>query len=76
MTRGRFGPGQREQKIRSAAMVDGASCAIRIPQDPGGAGKFEAHHLVGLLQGYRASTEREEGTKENRRVVGVDPENQ
>ena len=24
----------------------------RIPQDPGGAGKLRAHHLVGLLQGY------------------------
>jgi predicted phage terminase large subunit-like protein len=39
---------------------------IRIPQDPGGAGKFEASHLVGLLQGYRVSTEREEDSKVNR----------
>jgi len=64
--RGRFSPGQREQKILSTAILDGTSCDIRIPQDPGGAGKFEAHHLAGLLQGYRVSTEREEGTKENR----------
>jgi predicted phage terminase large subunit-like protein len=64
--RGRFGPGEREQKILSTARIDGPSCSIRIPQDPGGAGKFEAHHLVGLLQGYRVSTEREEGTKVNR----------
>jgi len=64
--RGRFSPGEREQKIKSTAILDGTSCAIRIPQDPGGAGKFEAHHLTGLLQGYKVSTEREEGTKENR----------
>jgi predicted phage terminase large subunit-like protein len=64
--RGRFSPGQREQKIESTAVLDGKSCHIRIPQDPGGAGKFEAYQLVRLLQGYRVSTEREEGTKENR----------
>ena len=64
--RGRFSPGEREQKILNTAQLDGAHCQIRIPQDPGGAGKFEARYLVGLLQGYRISTEREEGTKENR----------
>jgi predicted phage terminase large subunit-like protein len=64
--RDRFSPGQREQKILATAMLDGESCAIRIPQDPGGAGKFEAHHLAGLLQGYKVTTEREEGSKENR----------
>jgi predicted phage terminase large subunit-like protein len=41
-------------------------CRIRIPQDPGGAGKFEAYQLVGLLQDWSVSTEREEGSKENR----------
>ncbi len=51
--RGRFSPGEREQKIKSTAIFDGASCNIRIPQDPGGAGKFEAYHLAGLLAGVR-----------------------
>jgi predicted phage terminase large subunit-like protein len=64
--RGRFTPGQREKTITSTAILDGRSCHIRIPQDPGGAGKFEAHHLVGLLQGYVVRTEREEGSKEHR----------
>jgi predicted phage terminase large subunit-like protein len=64
--RGRYSPGEREQKIISTAECDGTSCAIRIPQDPGGAGKFEAYQLTGMLQGYRVSSEREEGTKENR----------
>lgn len=45
----------------------GASYRIRIPQDPGGAGRFEAHHLAGtVLQGFTVLTEREEGSKENR----------
>lgn len=64
--RGRFSPGEREQKIKSTAIIDGTSCAIRIPQDPGGAGRFEAHQLAGLLQGFKVATEREEGSKENR----------
>jgi predicted phage terminase large subunit-like protein len=66
VVRGRFSPGEREQKILATAEVDGTSCMIRIPQDPGSAGKFEAHHMVGLLQGYRVTTPREEGTKLNR----------
>jgi predicted phage terminase large subunit-like protein len=56
--RGRFSPGQLEQKIIATAALDGESCAIRIPQDPGGAGKFQAHRLVGLLQGYKVWAER------------------
>ena len=64
--RGRFSPGERQQKIMSTAVRDGTACHIRVPQDPGSAGKFEARHLAGLLQGYRVSTERELGSKENR----------
>jgi predicted phage terminase large subunit-like protein len=64
--RGRFSPGEREQKIVSTAQVDGTSCIIHIPQDPGAAGKFEAYYLVGQLQGYRVSTGREQESKENR----------
>lgn len=64
--RGRFSPGEREKKVLSTATLDGPSCDIRIPQDPGGAGKFEAYHFASLLQGYRVSTEREVDSKENR----------
>ena len=66
VVRGRFTPGQREQAIITTANFDGSSCHIRIPQDPGSAGKFEAYHLVGLLQGSAVSVEREEGSKEYR----------
>ena len=64
--RGRFSPGERQRKIISTATLDGTACRIRIPQDPGSAGKFDAHHLAGLLQGHRVSSEREQGSKENR----------
>jgi predicted phage terminase large subunit-like protein len=66
VVRGRFTPGQREKAITSMAILDDRSCHIRIPQDPGSAGKFEAYHLVGLLQGYIVSVEREEDSKEYR----------
>ena len=59
-------PGQREQRVRSTALLDGDDVRIRIPQDPGGAGKFEAHHFASILQGYSVSIEPEQGTKERR----------
>jgi predicted phage terminase large subunit-like protein len=64
--RARLSPGQREQRVKSTAIFDGDDVRIRIPQDPGGAGKFEAHHFAGLLQGYSVSIEPEQGTKERR----------
>ena len=64
--RARLSPGQREQRVKSTAILDGDEVRIRIPQDPGGAGKFEAHHFAGLLQGYSVSIEPEQGTKERR----------
>jgi predicted phage terminase large subunit-like protein len=66
VVRGRFRPGEREQKILSTAQSDGTTCMIRIPQDLGSAGKFEARYLVGLLQGYRISTECEQANKASR----------
>ena len=64
--RGRFSPAERERKIMTTALLDGSETHIRIPQDPGGAGKFEAHYLVSKLQGYVVSAEPERGAKENR----------
>jgi phage terminase large subunit-like protein len=45
------------------AMLDGPESMIRLPLDPGGAGKFQAYYLVGKLKGYDVKTEREEGSK-------------
>jgi len=64
--RGRWSPAQVEQRIRSTAILDGDETTIRIPQDPGGAGKFQAAHLASQLRGYSVSTEREERSKEYR----------
>ncbi len=64
--RARLTPGQRQQRVLTTATLDGPEVRIRIPQDPGSAGKFEAHHFVGLLQGYSVSTEPEQGSKETR----------
>jgi predicted phage terminase large subunit-like protein len=63
VVRARWSPGEIEQKIKAAAALDGEKCMIRIPQDPGGAGRFQAHYLAGKLRGYNVTTEREEGSK-------------
>jgi predicted phage terminase large subunit-like protein len=66
VVRARLSPGQREQRVTSTAIFDGDEVRIRIPQDPGGAGKFEAHHFASLLRGYSVSIEPEHGSKERR----------
>jgi phage terminase large subunit-like protein len=44
VVRARWSPGEIEQKINTVAALDGEKCMIRIPQDPGGAGRFQAHY--------------------------------
>jgi len=58
-----WSPGQIEREIKMAAMCDGDHCTIRIPQGPGGAGRFRARYLAGQLQGYNVRVKREEGSK-------------
>ena len=64
--RARYSPAERERKLLSTAILDGTGCRIRIPQDPGSSGKFEAHYLVGKLQGWSVSVELESQSKEMR----------
>ena len=85
--RGRWSPAEVENKIKATARWDGEETRIRIPQDPGQAGKFQAAYLAGQLRGYSVSSEREEGNKERRadpfaaqcehgfasRVIGTSP---
>jgi phage terminase large subunit-like protein len=61
--RGRWSPAELENKIKATARWDGEETRIRIPQDPGQAGKFQAAYLAGQLRGYSLSSEREEGTR-------------
>ena len=49
--RGQWESGYRDQIIRQTAELDGR-CTIRIPQDPGDAGKSEAQRLAIMLAGY------------------------
>ena len=64
--RGRWSPGDVEKKIKLTAMCDGEKTRIYYPQAPGAAGRFEAYKMVGELQGYMVSTEREIGDKADR----------
>jgi predicted phage terminase large subunit-like protein len=63
VVRGQWTPAEVENKIKSTALFDGEETRIRLPKDPGQAGKFQAGYLVGQLQGYSVSTEAEQGDK-------------
>ena len=61
VVRGRFSPAELERRVQTQAILDGSETIIRIPQDPGGAGKFQARRFVELLQGYLVHIERKSG---------------
>lgn len=61
-----LGPHKVEQAITNTAAADGMGVKIRIPQDPGQAGKAQAQALVGKLAGYRVTTTRPTGDKVTR----------
>lgn len=52
MERGRWGPGEVERRTVNTASADGIDTVIRIPQDPGSAGKNWAAVMIRLLAGY------------------------
>lgn len=52
--------------MRETAREDGALVEIGIPQDPGQAGKAQAHDMVLMLAGYIVSAVRESGDKVTR----------
>ncbi len=52
--------------IRSTASRDGIAVRVRMPQDPGQAGKDQAASLVSMLSGHMAATERVSGDKVTR----------
>jgi predicted phage terminase large subunit-like protein len=61
VVRGRFSPAELERRVYSQAVLDGPETLIRIPEDPGSAGKFQARRFIELLQGYSVRAERESG---------------
>lgn len=62
----REGPFKVEQAIVNTASADGRNTAIRLPQDPGQAGKAQAQALVAKLPGYRTTITRPTGEKTTR----------
>ncbi|TPG26526.1 phage terminase large subunit [Variovorax guangxiensis] len=59
----RAAPHTVEQTIMNTAAADGRSVIVRLPQDPGQAGKSQAQTLVIKLAGYIAKTTRPTGDK-------------
>ncbi len=66
MVRGQYSPDEVETEIINAARRDGTVVSIRLPQDPGQAGKSQAKSLVGKLSGYSALATPESGDKATR----------
>jgi len=66
VVRFRGSPEKVQSELQRCAKIDGKSTRIRIPQDPGAAGKMQTAYLAGMLQGYRIISEREEGKKGQR----------
>jgi predicted phage terminase large subunit-like protein len=50
--RGRWSPAEVEKILRNTASQDGLNVIVRLPQDPGAAGKSDAASKVRLLAGY------------------------
>lgn len=57
------GPHKVEQAIKNAAAADGRAVTIRLPQDPGQAGKSQAQDLISKLAGYAVHATRPTGDK-------------
>jgi len=64
--RGQWSPGGVERVLRQTAEADGVACRIRIPQDPGAAGKADAQTKIKLLAGYAVKAAPVTGDKEQR----------
>jgi predicted phage terminase large subunit-like protein len=50
--RGRWSASDVETRLKNTASQDGQGITIRMPQDPGAAGKADAETKVKLLKGY------------------------
>ena len=63
MVRARANPGDIERLLLETAKQDGTRVRIGFGQDPGQAGKSQAHHLVRALDGFTAAAAPESGDK-------------
>ncbi|MFX1824741.1 phage terminase large subunit [Acinetobacter sp. AS5] len=58
-----LGPDGVEKRIKQTAEMDGKSVAIRLPQDPGQAGKAQAKSFIKMLAGFSVKAEIVSGDK-------------
>jgi predicted phage terminase large subunit-like protein len=63
VVRGQWKPSVVEQTLLNTASQDGAPVTIRMPEDPGAAGKSDAQTKIKLLKGYAVKAERPTGEK-------------
>jgi predicted phage terminase large subunit-like protein len=61
--RGRWSPSEVEKTLKNTASQDGTDIVIRMPQDPGAAGKADAETKIKLLAGYSLKVETVSGEK-------------
>lgn len=66
VVRDRWSPGDVEKNLKNTASQDGLAVRIRIPEDPGAAGKSDAATKIKLLAGYDVKKERPTGDKATR----------
>lgn len=64
--RDRWSPGDVEKNLKNTATQDGLSVRIRLPEDPGAAGKADAATKTKLLAGHDIVTVRPTGDKATR----------
>lgn len=63
VVRGQWNPSTVEQTLTNTATQDGAGVTVRMPQDPGAAGKADAATKTKLLKGYAVKTVAPTGEK-------------
>lgn len=64
--RGQWATDERDSWMRHTAGLDGRRCSIRIPQDPGQAGKSQALFMTRLFAGYPVKAQVVSGDKMTR----------
>jgi predicted phage terminase large subunit-like protein len=66
MVRGQWGPDGVENTIKQTAKMDGFEVMVRLPQDPGQAGKSQAKNFITMLSGFNVKAEPVSGDKVTR----------
>ena len=64
--RSQDGTDKRDAKILQISELDGRETRIRIPQDPGSAGKSLSHYFIKMLSGFTVISNPVSGNKETR----------